>query len=482
MGGEAAPLLAVRPALADDEVRALRERVLFFSLGLSFSSALFFAMRTDYTVRCLKAGDPATIGVTAIIAYYCCHAVSNPILGKLSDRIGRKPLLLTGCGATIVVFGACAAIAETYLFLALFAFLGAADASNVAYHLMVVDTVAVPLRSNGDGDGVFGFFARRAGIDDPRAFLDDPQRRLGVIFSAVYVCSMMSAVLGFAAAIILQGAIGIRGTIGVAAGIAAPLFCFVFAFQPETAPPAPDRGPISLADAAAAVVREQLRGLGLLVATERRRWLLLAAFAEHAAVAGSVSIVIYWCVFKFGFGVATQTGVLVVGLVSGGLGTVLLQGVLIPSSGLDGPRACVALGLFASLAAAVLAAAFEPWMAFVGMLAVGSAGMNPEIRSLLTADVDARDQGYLQGALQTVNSVGDAIGAALVLLVFSESTDDDSVHDTHRSRHMLKANTIWHLVLGLNAVVVFALLQVETRPAAQTAVRIDKARDSALAF
>ena len=27
MGGEAAPLLAVRPALADDEVRALRERV-----------------------------------------------------------------------------------------------------------------------------------------------------------------------------------------------------------------------------------------------------------------------------------------------------------------------------------------------------------------------------------------------------------------------------------------------------------------------
>jgi len=458
---ERTPLLAARPALTASEVRALREGVLAFSLGMSFGSAIFFSMRTDYTLRVLHAGDPATIGVLAIVSFYVTHAMSNPVLGKVSDRVGRKPFLLLGSGAMIAVFGSLTLVRDPVLFVALFALLGAVDSSNAMYHLVVVDTIAEPLRSaDDDSGGVFAFFARRAGVDDPAGGQDDPQRRLGVIFSAVYVCSMVAATVGFAAAVALENAVGIVATVGAAALAVVPFFLYMLVSLPETAPGR--AGPaLGLADAVVLVCHEQWTGLQLLLATARRRWLLLATFAEHAAIAGAVSIVIYWAVFKFGFGIANQTAVLVVGLAAAAAGTALLQGGLIPALGLSGPRACVLLVAAASLLAAVLAAAFEPWMAYVGVLAVGSAGMNPEIRSQLTADVDRRNQGFLQGALQTVNSVGDALGAALVLLVYDETADDDIAHDSHRARHMVRANTIWHVVLALNALVALALLQVD---------------------
>lgn len=465
---ERTPLLAAKPALTASEVRALREGVLAFSLGLSFGSAIFFSMRTDYTLRVLHAGDPATIGVLAIVSYYVCHAISNPILGKVSDRVGRKPFLLAGSGAMIAVFGALTLVSDPFVFVALFAVLGAVDSSNAMYHLLVVDTIAEPLRSAADDSGVFAFFARRAGVDDPAGGQDDPQRRLGVIFSAVYVCSMVAATVGFAAAVALESSVGIVATVGAAPLAMLPFFLYMLAYLPETAQTG--EGPaLGLADAVVLVCHEQATGLQLLLATTRRRWLLLATFAEHAAVAGAVSIVIYWAVFKFGFGIANQTVVLVIGLAAGAAGTAVLQGVFIPVFGLTGPRACVLLVAAASLLAGVLAAAFEPWMAYVGVLAVGSAGMNPEIRSQLTADVDRRAQGFLQGALQTVNSVGDALGAALVLLVYDETADDDIAHDSHRARHMVRANTIWHVVLALNAVVALALLQVDDAPAAPVA-------------
>ena len=161
---EAEPLLAT-PFLGVDDVARLRHVLLAFSMILSFCLALFFSIRTEYTEHCLHSSEAATTGTLAVIAYYLCHAVSNPILGKLSDSVGRKPLLLAGIAAIVTVFGLFAVISDPLTFILLFAALGVVDSSNVMYHLMIVDTASVDLRAGG---GLFAFFASRAQVGSRR--------------------------------------------------------------------------------------------------------------------------------------------------------------------------------------------------------------------------------------------------------------------------------------------------------------------------
>ena len=472
---EAEPLLAT-PFLGVDDVARLRHVLLAFSMILSFCLALFFSIRTEYTEHCLHSSEAATTGTLAVIAYYLCHAVSNPILGKLSDSVGRKPLLLAGIAAIVTVFGLFAVISDPLTFILLFAALGVVDSSNVMYHLMIVDTASVDLRAGG---GLFAFFASRAQVDGvlaapPKggAAVDEPiqQRRVAVLFSAIYVASLLAAGLGFGAAVLLEGGIGVRGTVAVAAASILPLFFFVAYALPETARLAEPSGADSCSGAVSAVLAEQAAGLALLTETPRRRLLLFATFCQHGAAAGASALMIYWAVYKFGFGMPAQTAVLLVGLWAIGLGVALLQGVFIPVFGLDGPRACVAVIGVSACCAAFLALAFEPWMVFVGVMSVLGAAINPEVRSQITADVALADQGFVQGAIQTVNSVGDSLGAFVLLVTFEDTTDDDVAHDTHRGRHSIRANLIWHVILGLSFCAVCALLLVkETPPRPQTA-------------
>ena len=462
----AAPLLAHRLLGVEDVVR-LRNDLMLFSCCLSFCVAVFGAVRTDYTIHCLHSDDPARTGVMALVGYYVMHAASNPILGKLSDSVGRKPLLLVGCCGVLGAFSLFVVISDSLTFILLFAALGSIDASNVMYHLMIVDTAFVDLRSGG---GYFAYFATKAGVDEPsmgaeRVVSSEPllQRRVGVLFSAIYVVSIAAAGLGFAVAVAVEGALGVRGTIAVAAAAVGPLVVYVAYSLPETAPPRQTDGAdddATFCAALATVYDEQRRGFGVLTATARRRLLLVVTIGMHGAIAGAGSLVTYWAVYKFGFGIGMQTLVMTLGLVAIGGGVSFLQAVLIPMGGLQGPEACIALIGVASVLTVLLAAAFEPWMAFVGVVSIAAAGINPEIRSQITADVPQADQGYVQGAIQTANSIGDALGAFLLLIAFENTTDDDVGHDTHRGKHSLKANVIWHAILGLNLVVVVALLFV----------------------
>ena len=108
--------------------------------------------------------------------------------------------------------------------------------------------------------------------------------------------------------------------------------------------------------------------------------------------------------------------------------------LVIPVCGLDGPRACVAVIGVSACCAAFLALAFEPWMVFVGVMSVLGAAINPEVRSQITADVALADQGFVQGAIQTVNSVGDSLGAFVLLVTFEDTTDDDVARTRPRPR------------------------------------------------
>ena len=80
-------------------------------------------------------------------------------------------------------------------------------------------------------------------------------------------------------------------------------------------------------------------------------------------------------------------------------------------------------------------------------------------------------------ATRATRSVGRArmtnhstFGAFVLLVTFEDTTDDDVAHDTHRGRHSIRANLIWHVILGLNFCAVCALLLVkETPPRPQTA-------------
>ena len=118
------------------------------------------------------------------------------------------------------------------------------------------------------------------------AAVDEPiqQRRVAVLFSAIYVASLLAAGLGFGAAVLLEGGIGVRGTVAVAAASILPLFFFVAYALPETARLAAPSGADSCSGAVSAVLAEQAAGLALLTETPRRRLLLFATFCQHLSL------------------------------------------------------------------------------------------------------------------------------------------------------------------------------------------------------
>jgi len=488
-GGGAVP----RAALAT----TARTMVLAYMVLHSLALGLFVALRETYTAKVLDASDPVATATWAVAAFYVGHAVSMPILGKLSDGVGRRPLMLVGISAIGAAFAVIAATSSPWVFVACFGGVGVLDAAHTMMTLALVDTSAAPL-----GDGLLGRLALRF-VPSLRASEEDAstgrqhdtdtdasggeaalvERRIGVLFSAAWTTGLVGTVLGVGGAPVVAAGLSIRGALAAVAGVYAVLFVLVAARMPETAPS------VSLSSASSsssseqpathwcallgAAVRDQRRGAALLFGTPRRRLLLAANFLVHVAAAGAFSLIMYWAVFKFGLGVAAQAAIGLLGLGVVGTAVVALQTVGIPGEDDDdddGPppptttttrrsseRACAECILAAAPFWVVLGVAVEAWMAFVGALAVAAVAVFPELRALLTADLARRDQGYVQGALASVNAVADIVGAVGLLLLFEQTVDDDVPHDSHRSRGSFVANATWHAALALQLVAVALL-------------------------
>ena len=309
-------------------------------------------------------------GVVAV-TYALAQFLAAPVLGALSDRYGRRPLLLLGfCGIAINFFTT--ALASAIWMLVASRIVGGAMQANAAVANAYVADITPPAER-----------ARRFGM-------------LGAMFGIGFI---LGPVLGG-----VLGGIDLRLPFFVAGGLALANLAYGWFVLPESLPPEQRRAldwrrlnPISSFKQLVA-----LKGVGLLVG--------VLAFAGMA----QFSLYTVWVLYgslRFGWG-PTENGwsLFAVGMVSAVVQGALL-GRLLKRFTLQ--RLAVAGLVSSSLAFLFWGLATEPWMMYAVIAAnVLGAAVSASLQGLVSAAADERTQGQTLGAVSSLNSLMAVIAPA----------------------------------------------------------------------
>ncbi|MDH4289937.1 MAG: MFS transporter [Aquincola sp.] len=307
--------------------------------------------------------------------------IGSPILGALSDRYGRRPVLLlgiAGLGLSFVVTGLATAL---WMVVAVRLFSGAMQ-SNAAVANAYVADISPPNER-----------ARRFGM-------------LGAMFGIGFI---LGPVLGG-----LLGAIDVRWPFFAAGALALLNWLYGWFVLPESLAPAQRRAfewkrahPLAALQGLA-----QLRGVGPLV--------LVIALAALAQFVLHTTWVLYTH-FKFGWGPAeVGWSLFTVGAMMALVQGFLLKHLLARFS----PRRLAGFGLIAgSLTYLGYGAVPQGWMIY-GVIVLGTlagGGAQAAIQSIVSNAADAREQGQTLGAVASLNSlmavVAPVLGTALLAFV-----------------------------------------------------------------
>jgi DHA1 family tetracycline resistance protein-like MFS transporter len=302
-------------------------------------------------------------GVVAV-SYALAQFLAAPVLGALSDRFGRRPVLLLGfCGIAINFFTT--ALASAIWMLVASRIVGGAMQANAAVANAYVADITPPAER-----------AKRFGM-------------LGAMFGIGFI---LGPVLGG-----VLGGIDLRLPFFVAGGLALANLAYGYFVLPESLPPTQRRAfdwrranPISSFKQLVA-----LKGVGLLVG--------VLAFAGLA----QFSLYTIWVLYgslRFGWG-PTENGwsLFAVGMVSATVQGVLLGRLL---KRFTAQRLAVAGLVSSSLAFLCWGLATEPWMMYAVIFAnvLGSA-VAASLQGLVSAAADERTQGQTLGAVSGLNSL-----------------------------------------------------------------------------
>ena len=317
--------------------------------------------------------------------YAAMQFVCAPLLGNLSDRFGRRPVLLSA----VACFGI------DYLFMGFAPTLG---------WLFIGRTI-----SGLAGASFTPGYAYVADISPP----EKRAQNFGMISAAFGVGFILGPALGG-----LLGGLGPRAPFFVAAGLSLTNFVYGWFVLPESLPPE-RRRPFDPARA---------NPLGALI-----------QMRKHPAVIGTLGALLLWMVahqvmpstwafytkFRFGWSEATiGASLALAGLVMAGSQATLLR-VLVPRLGerraaLTGIAiACVGyLGYATATAGWMMFAWLSTW--FFGAIVM------PSTNALLSHRVPRDAQGELQGAVASLFSLGAIVGPPLMSQIFARFSADDA--------------------------------------------------------
>ena len=313
-------------------------------------------------------------------SYAIASFIGAPILGALSDRYGRRPILLLGfCGLALNFFST--ALATTGWMLVASRVVGGAMQANAAVANAYVADITPP---------------------DQRA------KRFGLLGAMFGIGFILGPVLGG-----ILGGIDLQLPFFVAGGLALINLAYGYFVLPESLP-AEQRRAVNWrrANPLSSLKRlAELKGVGLLVGV--------------VACAGLAQFTLYttwvlYTTFKFHWG-PTENGwsLFAVGIVSA-----LVQGVLLGRllKRFTAQRLAV-MGLVSStLAFAAWGLVTEGWMMYPVIFAnLLGAAVAATTQSLISSAADARNQGQTMGALSGLSSltavIAPAFGAPLLGLV-----------------------------------------------------------------
>jgi MFS transporter, DHA1 family, tetracycline resistance protein len=312
-----------------------------------------------------KSNDEQALAFLAVtLAFGLANFVSSPVLGALSDRFGRRPVLLLGFAGLATSFFVTALATALWMLVLVRLFSGAMQ-SNISIANAYVADITAP---------------------------EDRARRFGLLGAMFGIGFILGPVIGG-----VLGDIDVRLPFVVAGCLALLNFAYGLFVLPESLPPQ-RRRPFEWRRAnpvAALRGLVALKGVGALV------WVI--ALASLAQFMLHMTWVLY-TKFRFGWGPG-QVGwsLFAVGVVSA-----LSQGVLLkPALARLGPRR---LAVVAMCSGAVAYAAFglatASWMIYLIIALNLLGGMaTAAVQSIVSNAADARAQGQTMGAVSSLNSL-----------------------------------------------------------------------------
>lgn len=315
----------------------------------------------------------AFVGVWALVQFVC-----SPLLGALSDRFGRRPMLLLsmgGLGLDYIVM----ALAPNLWWLLVGRLLSAATASSFSIcYAYVADITPEP-----DRVAAFG--------------------RLGAAIGLGFILG--PAVGG------LLGTLSVRAPFWAAAAFSLANALFGLLALPESLP-------LSKRAAFAWRSANPLGAFKLLRSHSELFSLSITHLLSQFAGASIASVYVLYVVRRFGWSMqAVGFSLTLVGVV-----VMVVQGAVLGRvTGWLGERRTLLLGIVAgAISLTTFGLAPVGWIIPIAILAFGLWGMQgPALMALMSKRVSATEQGQLQGAVASLTSMADGVGPFVFGAIYS---------------------------------------------------------------
>lgn len=320
--------------------------------------------------------------VTLLLATFSLmQMLTAPVWGRLSDRVGRRPVLMISMGAAALAYLWLAFADALWMLFAARALAGACAGNIAAAQAYIADVTPPEKRAHG----------------------------MGMIGAAFGLGFIIGPALGGVVAGNQLATADLRSPGLIACGLSLAAFLGVLTLLRESLPqglaPRPRKGRFTaLRDA---VGRKTLAPL------------LLIFFLAILAFGGMEAVFALWAMAQFGWG-PEQIGYVFtyVGLLSA-----IMQGGLIrrlvPRFG-EERLLVVGLGLIAiGLLAIPLSHDLPLLIVAVSFLALGMGAMQPSLNSLISRRAGAEEQGEVMGVAQSVGSLSRVLGPILAGALFA---------------------------------------------------------------
>ncbi|MGI9356719.1 MAG: TCR/Tet family MFS transporter [Rhizobiaceae bacterium] len=326
-------------------------------------------------------GEAAAVYGLLVSGYAFIQFLLGPIVGMLSDRFGRRPVLLASL----------AGLGIDYVILAL--------SPNLAW-VVVARIVA----------GALG-----ATVSTANAYIADitPKQKRAAAFGMFGVAFGIGFVAGPLVGGVL-GAIDLSYPFWLAAGLSFANFIFGYFFLPESLP-AQKRRPLDWRKA------NPFRAIGHIRRYASLSILMIALLLTGIAQQGLQGIWVLWTEAQFDWGVA-EAGY---SLAWVGVCMAFVQGFLVRIVVAKfGERRVIFGGYIVSAIAFVtLPLLTHGWMVYPGILfhVLGWGCAGPALQGLMSRNVPDDEQGLLQGTLTSVNTLAMITGPVLATQIFASS-------------------------------------------------------------
>jgi MFS transporter, DHA1 family, tetracycline resistance protein len=315
-------------------------------------------------------------------AWAIMQFIFSPLLGSLSDRFGRRPVVLLsnlGMGLDYILM----ALAPALSWLFVGRLISGITAASVATAGAYVADISAP---------------------------ENRAKNFGMLGTAFGVGFILGPALGG-----VLGSLNVHYPFWAAAGLSLANFAYGYFILPESFTPE-NRSAFSWAKA-------NPFGSIELLARQRELWGLgLVTFLSQLAHTSLPSIYVLYAGYRYGWGPG-QVGILLAGV---GLASMIVQGGLVqPIIKRVGERPALLTGLIcASIGMTWYGTAWEGSLVWLGIPFAAFWGLfNATSQSMMSQRVSASEQGQLQGANSSIMAFAGIVGPALFANVFARSID-----------------------------------------------------------